>query len=259
MSEDDDYLKIGGEKFLSRLLVGSGGHTNLDKLRRSLIASKTEIVTVGIRRINVGGASGLMDLIEKMDVKILPNTAGCYTAADAVLTAELGREALDTNWVKLEVIGDDETLYPDTTELIKAARELVEKGFVVLPYTSDDPITAKKLAEAGCAAVMPLAAPIGSGRGISNPDNLKIIREFLEIPMIVDAGIGSASDAALAMELGADAVLLSSAISGAEKPVLMAEAMKNAVAGGRKCYLAGRIPQKLYAKPTTTMQGRIRR
>ncbi|MFP4687133.1 MAG: thiazole synthase [bacterium] len=259
MTRKEDCLEIAGEKFNSRLLIGTGGHTNLEKLRRSLLAGESEIVTVGIRRINVGGGAGLMDLLEELDLKLLPNTAGCYTAADAVLTAELGREALDTNWVKLEVIGDDQTLYPDTTELVKAAAELVEKGFVVLPYTSDDPITAKKLVEAGCAAVMPLAAPIGSGRGISNPNNLKIIRETVDIPMIVDAGIGSASDAALAMELGADGVLLSSAISGAEHPVLMAEAMKLAVQAGRKSYRAGRIPKKLYAKPTTTMQGRIRR
>ena len=257
--EQEDYLEIAGQKFSSRLLVGTGGHTNLEKLRRSVIASGTEIVTVGIRRINVSGAAWLMDVIDELDVKILPNTAGCYTAADAVLTAELGREALDTNWVKLEVIGDDETLYPDTTELIKAAGELVDKGFVVLPYTTDDPITAKKLAAAGCAAVMPLASPIGSGRGISNPDNLKIIREAIDLPMIVDAGIGSAADAAQALELGADAVLLSSAIAGAERPVLMAEAMFSAVSAGRKSFLAGRIPKKLYAKPTTTMEGRIRR
>ncbi len=256
-----DVFEIAGETFGSRLLVGTGGHTNLKKLEDSIRISGTEIVTVGLRRVaSTGGpAGGVMELLAKLNVKLLPNTAGCYTAEEAVLTAKMGRESLDTNWVKLEIIGDDETLYPDTEQLVAAAEELVNEGFVVLPYSSDDPIVAKKLVEVGCAAVMPLASPIGSGRGISNPDNLRIIREAVEVPLIVDAGIGSASDAALAMELGADGVLLSSAIARAEQPVLMAEAMRDAVAAGRNSYRAGRIPKKLYAKPTTVMQGRIRR
>ena len=258
--ESDDFLEIADDKFSSRLILGTGGHTNLQKLKRSIVASGTEMVTVGLRRVETGGSGGgLLDVITDLDVKILPNTAGCYTAEDAVLTARMGREALDTNWVKLEVIGDDETLYPDTTELLEAARQLVADDFIVLPYTTDDPITAKKLVEIGCPVVMPLGSPIGSGRGLSNPDNLEIIREAVEVPMIIDAGIGSAADAATAMELGADGVLLSSAVAGAERPELMAEAMRDAVSAGRKSYRAGRIAEKLYAKPSTTMEGRIRR
>lgn len=259
--EQADQLEIAGKSFSSRLIIGSGGHTNLQKLKNSIEAGKPEMVTVGLRRIDSGAdqPGGLMDLLDEMDVKILPNTAGCYTAEEAIMTAKMGREALDTNWIKLEVIGDEETLYPDTEELVKAARELVEAGFVVLPYTNDDPITAKKLVEAGCHVVMPLASPIGSGRGIGNPDNLRIIREAIEKPIIVDAGIGSASDAAEAMQLGADGVLVSSAIARAERPAIMARALKQAVGAGRLCYKAGRIPEKLYAKPTTVMEGRIKR
>ncbi len=260
-SESVDRLEIAGRKFSSRLLVGTGGHTNLKKLHDSIVAAETEMVTVGLRRINMsaGPGGGVMELLAQLDVKLLPNTAGCYTAEDAILTARMGREALDTRWIKLEIIGDDETLYPDTEELVRAAARLVDEGFIVLPYTSDDPITAKKLVEAGCPAVMPLASPIGSGRGISNPDNLRIIREAIEVPMIVDAGIGSASDAAAAMELGADGILVSSAIAGAENPPLMAAALRDAVRAGRAGFRAGRIPKKLYAKPTTAMEGRIRR
>ncbi len=254
-----DNLEIAGETFGSRLFVGTGGHTNLKKLKQSIEVSETEMVTVGLRRVNSGAGGDLMSLLERLEVRVLPNTAGCYTAEEAVITAKMGREALDTNWVKLEVIGDDETMFPDTTELVEAARELVGLGFVVLPYTSDDPITAKKLVEVGCPAVMPLGSPIGSGRGLSNPDNLRIIREAIDVPMIVDAGIGSASDAAEAMELGADAILVSSAIARAEQPPLMAAALRDAVRAGRQSYLAGRIPEKLYAKPTTVMEGRIRR
>ncbi len=259
--ESEDRLEIAGESFESRLIIGTGGHTNLKKLQNSIKQGEAEMVTVGLRRIDSGTAQtgGLMDLLDRLGVKILPNTAGCYTAKDAVLTAKMGREALDTNWIKLEVIGDEETLYPDTEELLEAASQLVEEDFVVLPYTSDDPITAKKLVEIGCPVVMPLAAPIGSGRGISNSDNLKIIREAIDKPVIVDAGIGSASDAARAMELGADGILVSSAIARAEKPGMMAEALQKAVKAGRLCYQAGRIPEKLYAKPTTVMEGRIKR
>lgn len=256
----EDKLAIAGETFNSRLIVGSGGHTNLEKLEQSIRASRTEMVTVGLRRVNVeeDQHAGLMDVLEECDVKILPNTAGCYTADDAVTTAKLGREALGTNWVKLEVIGDEETLYPDVEELLDAAHRLVEEDFVVLPYTSDDPVTAKKLVSAGCPVVMPLASPIGSGRGIANPSNLKIIREKVDVPVIVDAGIGSARDAVLAMELGADAILTSSAIAKAEDPPRMARSLRLAVEAGRLSYRAGRIPEKLYAEASTTMEGRIR-
>lgn len=258
---EEDRLEISGESFRSRLIVGTGGHNNLEKLRRALEASETEMVTVGLRRVNVEAdqRAGFMEILRDLDLRILPNTAGCYTADDAVQTARMGREALDTNWVKLEVIGDDETLYPDVEELLEAARRLVDDDFVVLPYTSDDPITAKKLVNIGCPVVMPLASPIGSGRGLANPDNLTIIREELDVPIIVDAGIGCASDAAEAMELGADAILTSSAIADAEQPSLMAEALRDAVRAGRLSYRAGRIPEKLYAKASTTMEGRIKR
>lgn len=257
----NDPLTIADGTFDSRLIVGTGGHDNLEKLRQALIASETEMVTVGLRRVNVDAdqTGGLMDVLEDVGVRILPNTAGCYTADDAVTTAKMGREALGTNWVKLEVIGDEETLYPDVEELLDAARRLVEEDFVVLPYTNDDPITAKKLVTIGCPVVMPLGSPIGSGRGLANPDNLKIIREELDVPMIIDAGIGCASDAATAMELGADAILTSSAIADAEQPPLMAAALRDAVRAGRQSYRAGRIPEKLYAKPSTVMEGRIKR
>lgn len=262
-SEDpgDDPLEIAGETFDSRLFVGTGRFTNLSKMRRAITASGSEMVTVGLRRVDVSedGQADLMDELKALDVRILPNTAGCYTADDAVMTARLGREALDTRWVKLEVIGDDETLYPDVVELLEAARRLVEEDFVVLPYTNDDPVTARKLVAAGCPVVMPLASPIGSGRGLANPDNLRILRDALEVPVVVDAGIGCASDAARAMELGADAVLSTSAIAGAEQPVRMAAALRDAVRAGRNSFRAGRIPRKLHAKPTTTMEGRIRR
>ncbi|MFB6355282.1 MAG: thiazole synthase [bacterium] len=260
-NEYDDGLTIAGETFESRLILGSGGYNNLEKFSRAVEYSGTEIVTVGLRRVNVEAdqPEGLMDVISEAEVKILPNTAGCYTADDAVQTARLARESLDTNWVKLEVIGDDETLYPDVEQLVEAARRLTEDDFVVLPYTSDDPVTAKKLVGAGCPVVMPLASPIGSGRGIANPDNLKIIRRQIDVPVIVDAGIGSATDAARAMELGADAILTSSAIAGAEQPGLMASALRKAVEAGRESFLAGRIPEKLFAKASTTMEGRIRR
>lgn len=258
---DSDPFVIAGDTLSSRLLVGTGGYNNFEKMRKAIVESETDLVTVGLRRVNVEAetGSGMMEILRGLDVQILPNTAGCYTADDAVTTAKLGREALDTNWVKLEVIGDEETLYPDVEELLDAARQLVEDGFVVLPYTSDDPITAKKLASIGCEAVMPLASPIGSGRGIANPDNLIIIREELDLPMIIDAGIGCASDAAMAMELGADAILSSSAIARAEQPHRMARALRDAVRAGRESYLAGRIPKKLYAKASTPREGRIKR
>ncbi len=258
--DENNLLEIAGETFRNRLIVGTGGYDNLEKMRRSIEESQTEIVTVGIRRTNLNEShrGGFMEVIREADVRILPNTAGCFTADDAVKTARLGREALDTNWVKLEVIGDEETLYPDVGELIEAARRLIEDDFVVLPYTSDDPVVAKKLESLGCSVVMPLASPIGSGRGIANPDTMRILREKIDVPMIVDAGIGSAKDASQAMELGANAILSSSAIAKAENPPRMARSLQKAVEAGRLSYKAGRIPEKLYAEASTTMEGRIR-
>jgi thiazole synthase len=257
---DADDLEIAGETITNRLIVGTGGYSNLEKMKRAIERSGTELVTVGLRRVDVNDdhPGGLMSLLNELPVNVLPNTAGCFTADDAVKTARLGREALDTNWVKLEVIGDEETLYPDVKELVDAARRLVEDDFVVLPYTSDDPVVAKKLESIGCPVVMPLASPIGSGRGIANPNTLKILCEKIDVPMIVDAGIGSAKDAAEAMELGADGILSSSAIAKAENPSAMAESLRKAVEAGRLSYRAGRIPEKLYAEASTTMEGRIR-
>lgn len=240
--------------------MGTGTYRSLDMLERALAASGAEIVTVAVRRIDVNetGEESLLGMLRREGYFLLPNTAGCFTAKDAILTAELAREALETNWVKLEVIGDDETLLPDAIELLKAADALVQRGFVVLPYTNDDPITAKKLADVGCAAVMPLGSPIGSGMGVQNPYNINIIRsELPDIPVVLDAGIGTASDAALAMELGCDAVLLSSAVSNAKRPVDMASAMKHAVAGGRLAFQAGRMPTRLYAKRSSSSRGLI--
>jgi thiazole synthase len=225
----------------------------------ALLASGTELVTMAVRRVDLAAArqGGLLEILGDR-FTILPNTAGCYTARDAVYTAQLAREALETDLIKLEVIADDETLLPDGEELLRAARELVADGFVVMAYTNDDPVLCRKLAEAGCAAVMPLGSPIGSGMGIRNPYNFRIIREQLTVPVIVDAGIGTASDAALAMELGCDAVLLNTAISGAKKPVAMAEAFKKAVEAGRLAYLAGRIPRRLYAEASSPAEGIVR-
>ncbi len=254
-----DSLVIAGKEFQSRLLVGTAKYPNQQILLDALATSGTEIVTVAIRRVAPANhAENLYDLL-RGKYHLLPNTAGCYTARDAVLTAQLAREALQTNWIKLEVIGDDDTLLPDVEQLLPAASELVRDGFIVLAYTNDDPITAMKLQDIGCAAVMPLASPIGSGAGIRNPYNLEIIRARLTVPMIVDAGIGTASDAALAMELGCDAVLLNTAISGAKNPVQMAKAMRLGVEGGRAAYLAGRIPKKLLADPSSPMIGRIKK
>jgi thiazole synthase len=222
-------------------------------------ASGTDMVTVAVRRVHISDRSSesLLDYIDTGRIFILPNTAGCYTADDAIRTAHLGREAGLSNWVKLEVIGDERTLFPDTEALLAATRVLVNDGFVVLPYTNDDPIACRKLEEAGAAAVMPLGAPIGSGLGIQNVNNIRIIREFARVPVIVDAGVGTASDAALAMELGADAVLMNTAIAGAQEPVMMAEAMKHAVRAGRLAYLAGRIPRKMYATASSPLEGMV--
>ena len=253
-------LTIAGKKFNSRLIVGTSRYPDPDTMLRSLEASGTDFITLSIRRLNLtspNGQESIMNMIDRTKYSILPNTAGCFTAKEAVLTAQLAREALETNWIKLEVIGDDETLFPDVTELLKAAVELITDGFIVLPYCNDDPITCRKLADMGCAAVMPLGAPIGSGMGIRNPYNIQIIRDMIDIPLIVDAGVGTASDAALAMELGVDGILMNSAIAGAEHPVEMAKAMKLAVEAGRLAYEAGRIPKRLYAKASSPVDGMI--
>ena len=254
----EDTWSVGDRTFTSRLLVGTSRYPNDAVMLDALRASGTELVTVGLRRIDVAASldGGVLELLRE-EYAILPNTAGCYTAKDAILTAQLAREALETNLLKLEVIGDDETLLPDSEELLKAARELVRDGFDVMAYSNDDPILCRKLQDCGCAAVMPLGSPIGSGMGIRNPYNFQIIREILEVPMLVDAGIGTASDAALAMELGCDGVLLNTAISGAKHPALMADAFRKAVEAGRAAFLAGRIPKRLYAQPSTPMAGRI--
>lgn len=256
----DDALVIAGRSFGSRLLMGTGTYRSLDLMSRCMAATGTEIVTVAVRRVDLDDQVGesTLGILQEDGYFLLPNTAGCYTAREAILTAELAREALETNWVKLEVIGDDDTLLPDGPALIEAADALVRRGFVVLPYASDDPVLCMRLRDVGCAAVMPLGSPIGSGMGIRNPYNLQIIRQKVaDIPVILDAGVGTASDAALAMELGLDAVLLSTAVSEAAHPLQMAHAMRHAVAGGRLAYLAGRMPRRLYAQASSPIHGRI--
>ena len=242
-----EKFQIAGRIFESRLLFGTGGFTSLQVMGQALSESESQIATVAMRRVDPLARGSILDVIEAAGCDILPNTAGCYTAADAVLTAQMAREALDTNWIKLEVIGDDRTLFPDGPELIRAARQLVEEGFVVLPYCNDDPILARRLEDAGCAAVMPLGSPIGSGAGIRNPYNIAIIVEGASVPVVLDAGIGTASDAALAMELGCDAVLVASAISKAKDPIGMARSIRLGCEAGRLSYESGRIPQRLYA------------
>jgi len=246
---------LGGREWSSRMLVGTGGFRSLEDLERALRASGAEIVTVALRRVDPLSQGSVVDVIDRLGLFVLPNTAGCYTARDAVRTAQLAREAFETDWVKLEVIGDDRTLLPDAVELIDAAEQLVDDGFTVLPYTSDDPVLARRLEAVGCAAVMPLGSPIGSGAGIRNPYNVRIIVESAEVPVILDAGIGTASDATLAMELGCSGVLLASAISGAEDPELMAGAMRSAVEAGRAARAAGRIPVREHARASTPEQG----
>jgi thiazole synthase len=251
-----DRLVIAGREFDSRLILGTGGFARLETLADAIRASATEMVTVALRRIEPAMQGSLVDVLDECEVQLLPNTAGCFTARDAVLTAKLAREAFATDWVKLEVIGDDRTLLPDAVELVAAAEQLVDDGFTVLPYTTDDPILAKRLEDVGCAAIMPLGSPIGSGMGIRNPYNLGLIREQTALPVILDAGVGTASDAALAMELGCDAVLCASAISRAEDPVAMATAIRAGVEAGWLARSAGRIPRRLYAEASTPDAGR---
>jgi len=252
---------IAGRTLTSRLIVGTGKYSSHAVMAQAHEASGADMVTVAVRRVNISDRSkeSLLDYIDTNRMFILPNTAACYTADEAVRTARLGREAGLSNWVKLEVIGDERTLFPDNEALIEATRVLVREGFIVLPYTSDDPIACRKLEDAGAAAIMPLGAPIGSGLGIQNVNNLRIIREFARVPLIVDAGVGTASDAALAMELGADGVLMNTAIAGAQDPVAMAEAMKLAVRAGRLAYLSGRIPRKMYANASSPVEGLVGR
>ncbi|HEV2372579.1 MAG TPA: thiazole synthase [Streptosporangiaceae bacterium] len=247
----DDPLVIAGEAFTSRLIMGTGGAPSLDVLERALTASGTELTTVAMRRVDATAGSSVLDVITSNGIKVLPNTAGCLTAAEAVHTARLAREALGTSWVKLEVIGDDYTLLPDPVELLDAAEQLVAGGFTVLPYTNDDPVLARRLELAGCAAVMPLGSPIGSGRGIANPHNIEMIVAAAGVPVVLDAGIGTASDAALAMELGCDAVLLATSVTRARDPELMAGAMRAAVQAGRMARLAGRVPRRFHAQASS--------
>jgi len=255
-----DTWSIGSHTFTSRLLVGTGKYRDFPTMRRALEASGTEVVTVAVRRLDLSkqGEESLLEWIPK-GMTLLPNTAACYTADEAVRTARLGRELGMGDLVKLEVIGDRKTLFPDVEGLLEAAKVLVREGFIVMPYTNDDPVTARKLEDAGCAAIMPLGAPIGSGLGIRNPYNLRIILESAQVPVLVDAGVGTASDAAVAMELGAVAVLMNTAIAEATDPVLMAEAMRDGIAAGRKAFLAGRIPMKLHASASSPMTGVVGR
>ncbi|HEY6793744.1 MAG TPA: thiazole synthase [Kineosporiaceae bacterium] len=253
----DDPFVIAGRRLRSRLILGTGGASSLAVLEQAVTASGTELVTVALRRFDPDRSHGsLLDVLGRAGVQLLPNTAGCFTAAEAVRLAHLAREAFATDWVKLEVIGDDRTLLPDAVELVAAARSLVEAGFTVLPYTSDDPVLARRLADVGCASVMPAGSPIGSGLGITNPHHIALIREYVSVPVILDAGIGTGSDAALAMELGCDGVLLASAVTRAADPVAMATAMRHAVVAGRLAYRAGRIPRRFDALASTTMAGR---
>lgn len=255
-----DSLIIAGREFRSRLILGSGKYASFELMAKALEASGTEMVTVAVRRVNLTDRSkeSLLDHVDARKYHILPNTAGCYSAEEAVRTAMLAREVLDNNWIKLEVIGDEKTLFPDNQGLLEATLELVKEGFVVLPYFNDDLIVARRLIDAGAAAVMPLAAPIGSGLGIQNFTNLKILREQIrEVPLIVDAGVGTASDAALAMEIGVDGILMNTGIAGARDPLAMAEAMNLAVRSGRLAYLAGRIPKKLYASASSPPEGMV--
>jgi thiazole synthase len=254
-SKAADPMLIGNRLFESRLILGTGGFRSLEGMAAAIEASGTEMVTVALRRVDPGAQGSIVEVLDAAGVTLLPNTAGCYTARDAVLTAKLAREAFATDWIKLEVIGDDRTLLPDAPALLEAAEELVDAGFTVLPYTTDDPTLARRLEDVGCAAVMPLGSPIGSGMGLLNPYNLRLIVERANVPVILDAGVGTASDAALALELGCDAVLCASAVSRAEDPVAMARAIRLGVEAGRLAHGAGRIPRRLYAEASTPESG----
>ncbi|HEX5495447.1 MAG TPA: thiazole synthase [Mycobacteriales bacterium] len=251
-----DPLRIAGAEFSSRLIMGTGGAASMALLERALLASGTGLTTVAMRRVDTSASGSVLDVLRRNGIRVLPNTAGCFTAGEALLTARLAREALDTDWVKLEIIADERTLLPDPVELLDAAERLVADGFVVLPYTNDDPVLARRLEQVGCAAVMPLGSPIGSGLGIRNPHNITLIVERAGVPVVLDAGIGTASDAALAMELGCDAVLVASSVNRAQSPVLMAGAMRRAVEGGRLARVAGRIPPRHHAEASSPRQGR---
>ncbi|MBV8464199.1 MAG: thiazole synthase [Acidimicrobiales bacterium] len=253
----DDALVVAGEVLGSRLLLGTGGMSSPEALRDALVVSQADLATVAVRRVDPATRHSLVDLLTGLGIRILPNTAGCFTATDAVLTAQLAREAFDTDWVKLEVVGDDRTLLPDPVELLAAAEQLVDLGFVVLPYCGDDPVVARRLQQVGCAAVMPLGSPIGSGLGIRNPHNLELIVEEAGVPVVLDAGIGTASDACRAMELGCAAVLVASAVTRARQPAAMAAAMRDAVRAGRAARLAGRIPPRYVAQATSSFEGLI--
>ena len=251
----DDPFVLADESFSSRLVLGTGGAASLEALEKALVASGAELGTVALRRVSPDARGSIVDVLERAGCRLIPNTAGCFTAHDAVTTARLAREAFETDWIKLEVIGDDRTLLPDVVELVDAAETLVDDGFKVLAYTNEDPVVARRLEHIGCAAVMPLGSPIGSGMGLLNPYNLRLIVEQTSVPVVLDAGVGTASDATLGMELGCDAVLLASAVTRAQKPATMAEAMRLAVEAGRLAHRAGRIPRRLYAEPSTTFEG----
>ncbi len=255
----DAPFRIAGQTFQSRLIIGTGKYASFELMQQCHQASGAEMVTVAVRRLDLSakGEASLMHWIDSRRMTVLPNTAGCYTAEDAIRTCHLAEELGLSKWVKLEVLGDERTLFPDVEETVRAARTLVKEGFTVLPYTSDDPITARKLQDIGCAAVMPLAAPIGSGLGVRNPHNIRLILESAKVPIIVDAGVGTASDASIAMELGCDAVLMNTAIAGARDPVRMAIAMKKAIEAGRDAFLAGRIPRKAYGSASSPIDGLI--
>jgi thiazole synthase len=248
---------VDGVTMSSRVILGTGGMSSLESLRSALVASAADMATVALRRVDPAARGSLLDLLRDIGLRVLPNTAGCYTASEAVLTAKLAQEAFETDWVKLEVIGDDRTLLPDPIELVAAAEELVDAGFVVFPYTNDDPIVARRLQQVGCATVMPLGSPIGSGMGIANPHNIALIVAEAEVPVILDAGIGTASDACLAMELGCDGVLVASAVTRAQHPALMASAIRDAVVAGRAAYRAGRIPRRSHAEASSSFAGMI--
>jgi thiazole synthase len=253
----DTDLVVAGQVISSRLILGTGGMSSPESLREALVASGTALATVAVRRVDPTTRHSLVDLLGDLGIQVLPNTAGCFTASDAVLTAKLAREAFETNWIKLEVIGDDRTLLPDSIELLAAAEELVDDGFIVLPYCGDDPVVARRLEQAGCAAVMPLGSPIGSGLGIRNPHNISLIVEQAGVPVVLDAGIGTASDVCVAMELGCDAVLVASAVTRAHQPGFMAGAMRDAVAAGRAARAAGRITPRLHGQASSPFDGMI--